>query len=445
MLQKRAIDYTARVAYRFPHIDHIWLFFKGRVAINLLQFCFVVCFFLGIALDAKPLNVAVRAKHAFLYNPENGTVLFEKGPHEAHYPASTLKLATALFIIDEKKIRLDHKLIATSQALQSIHASVKQANFLIYPAYLLEHDGVIIGLEEGGSYTMEMLLHGLLLFSGNDAANVIAEGLSGSIDQFMRELNCYLKRKGILNTRLQNPHGLHHPAQLSTAHDLAKIAALCFENELFRKVIRTVSFEDSSGRLIKNTNWMLQKGNRYYYPPFIGGKTGYVASSGCNLVGAAQKDGRMLIAVLLGCESRADCFKDAITLFEAAFCQKKEERILFAKEHGCFKHPLKNAASLLEARLEQDLALSYYPAEESELSAKIVWKRKKLPILEGEEVAELVVLNEHDCPIAAAPLFALHTVEKVTRMRWLIWLALAAGVVAVLVQLLKKRHKLFKG
>ncbi len=403
-----------------------------RILLGILLFCCA-------ALDAKPLNVSVRAGHAILYNPENGAILFEKGAREPHYPASILKIATALFILDRNKIDLNKRLVADPEVLEIINADVKQSDFLLYPPYLLEHDGVLMGLKKGKDYSIRTLLHGILLASGNDAANVLAQGISGSIDAFMGEMNAYLKSKGIVQTRFQNPSGLHHPAQITTAYDMAQIAALCFENELFREIIGTLDFESPSSLNIRNTNRMLKKG-KYHYPPFIGGKTGYIASSGYNLVAAAEEKGRRLIVVVMGCETNEDRFKDAITLFETAFCQKQERRTLFSKDHPGFKRELSKAKEPLIGLLQEDVAISYYPAEEVELSTKLIWGKVRLPIREGDEVGKIVVSNPRGDVMATCPLYAKADVLKSSSRRWpYLLLILASGF--GLIQLFIKRRK----
>jgi len=311
------------------------LFFKEVAAIIILRIAAFLFFLCTAVLEAQALNVSVQAKYAILYNPDNGAILFQKNAHDPHYPASILKIATALFVLDHKKVDLNKKFIASKKALEVMDADIKQADPMKYPAYILEHDGVTMGLEEEKSYMLKDLLHGLLLASGNDAANVIAENCSRSIEKFMDELNGYLREKGIHQTCFQNPHGLHHPAQVTTAYDMACIAALAFRNPRFCEIVKVPSYELEIGGSLTNYNSLVKEG-KYQYPKILGGKTGYVASSGFNLVAAAEDQGRTLIAVLLGYEKKEDRFKDAITLFETAFREKKKRRLLFSKDPECF-------------------------------------------------------------------------------------------------------------
>lgn len=392
------------------------------------------------SIDAKSLNVSVRAQYAILINPENEAVLFQKGANEAHYPASILKIATALYLLDGVKVDLDKSIVASEGALSVIYAEDKQSDFLLYPPYLLEHDGVMMGLKAGNSYTVRTLLHGLLLASGNDAANVLAEGVAGSIDAFMEGLNQYLKKNGIVNTRLQNPSGLHHPAQLTTAADIAKIASLCFSIPYFRQIIKTSVFEISNAEKIQSTNQMLF-GKRYYYPPFIGGKTGFITSSGYNYVAAAEDGGRQLIAVLLGCEKSEDRFKDAIALFEAAFRQKAESRVLFSKDSTVFKKEVLSVEETLRARIKEDLVLLCYPSEEIELRGKLIWKFSGLPILEDDEVGRLEVLGSTGKVVATTPIFAISGIKKKVNFYWILVVLGCFALFLGLFYTFKKRSK----
>ena len=373
------------------------------------------CFWMW-GIEAKPLNLSVRASSAILINPENGTILFEKDASKPHYPASITKIATALFVLDQKKMDLKTKLTASNLALEILNAKIKQKDPMKYPPYFLEHDGVTFGLCKGETHRLETLMHALLLISSNDVANVIAENCSGSIKQFMDELNSYLQGRGIDQTHFMNPHGLHHPAQLVTAYEMAKIAAWAFQNETFCKIIKKPSFYflDSVGkeRKFSNQNQLLSPGKKYYYPRVIGAKTGYIAKAGHNLVVAAKENGRILIAVLLGCKTFEDCYKDAIALFELAFREKLKERSLFSREFDRFSHEIPEASCALQAQLEQDIDIAFFPAEEQELCAKIAWDIPKLPIARNDLVGNLFVADQRGNHLGSANLFASSALHK---------------------------------
>lgn len=408
---------------------------------------YIFLFLLAVNIHAQPLKYSTKAKAAILYNPDNGAILFEKEAHQLHHPASTLKIATVLFLLDQKQVDLDTKCVASKAALTVINAEAKHADFSLYPAHILEHDGTMAGLKPGKTYSYNSLIHGMLLQSGNDAANVIAEACSGSIEKFTEELNAYLQSKGFTKTRCDNPHGLHYPTQVTTAYELAQIAALGFKNPQFAKIIKSTSFAGDIS--IVNTNRLLKEG-KYKYPKTLGGKTGYVAKAGYNLVTAAEENGRRLIAVLLGSPNSEERFKDAIALFEAAFREKKKERILFSKDHGSFHRTIPKADRPLKGRLDRDVVISYYPSEERELKARLQWNRVKLPISAGMEIGKLIVEDEGGNTYIETPLFSETGLKKSVLYQIIdlskqlaIWGTILLFIV-VAVKLFKKRPKIDK-
>lgn len=403
-----------------------------------MKLVLVLAFLSAVNLHSQALNVDVRAKSAILYNPKNGAILYQKKATDPHYPASILKVATALYALEQEKFGLDFEFLATKEALRVIHADLKQSDFLSYEPYIIEHDGTMMGIEAEKKYSMRTLLYGLLLVSGNDAANVLAQGIGGSIPKFMDDLNQYLQKKGIHQTRLQNPHGLHHPAQITTAYDMALIAGLAFQNPIFRQIARSSQFKMENGKLLLNTNRLLKEG-KYQYPKYIGGKTGYIGIAGYNLVAAAENDGRILIAVLLGCKKRQQRFEDAINLFESAFSEKEVKRLLFSKEHECFS----KKDSTLKAKLEEDVYIAYYPSEEPLLQAKIIWKKEALPIKKGDEVGMLLVENDKGIELTSSPIFAVSDLSLPSAKRRKLWLLLPLGAF-ILAQFLKKKGKFFQ-
>jgi len=373
------------------------------------------------SLTAQELNVKVSAKSAILYNPDNRTILFQKRAREPQYPASIVKIATALFILDQENIDLQKVCRASKEALTIVPADEKQADFLHYAPYIIEHDGVTIGLKEGEGYSVESLLHGLLLASGNDAANVLAEEVGGTIPKFMEDMHLYLQKKGIHQTRFQNPHGLHHPAQMTTAYDMALITGMALENPIFCQTVTTSSYPFSEQKILSSNNRLLKEG-KYRYSKYIGGKTGNIASVGYNLVAAAEHEGRRLIAVVLGCKKSDDRYQEAINLFEEAFREKKEKRLLFSKDHECFLQKIPNCEEPLKAKLDQDVEIQYFPSEESHVNAKLVWYEIQDRVEKSDIVGNLVVENAQGSLLCSAPLFAACTFEKTKNMHWKGWL-----------------------
>jgi D-alanyl-D-alanine carboxypeptidase (penicillin-binding protein 5/6) len=370
----------------------------------------IYLFFLPFFLMAKPFEGDVAAKSAVLMNANTGVILFEKEAHTPLHPASTTKIATALFVL-ENKIDLDRMTTVSGESLRLKPLKDRE----LAPAFWLESDGVAMGLKRGETVSLESLLHGLMLLSGNDAANVIAESVGGSVPKFMDMVNAYLKNIGCHNTHFRNPHGLTHPEHLSTAYDLALMMQKALRLEKFRKLISSLSYshpktnkQESSE--LKQFNPLIKPKSKHYYAKAIGGKTGYTKAAKYNLVAAAEDQGRELIAVVMGCETSADRFEEVKKLFEMAFKEKKEKRRLIDSEH-VFAKEIDGAKSTLRAGLAKDLSIEYFPSEEPKCKALLYWDTTTLPIQKGQKVGEVHVQNEQGLFLQKGDLLALDEVK----------------------------------
>jgi D-alanyl-D-alanine carboxypeptidase (penicillin-binding protein 5/6) len=349
-------------------------------------------------------------------NAETGAVLYAKNIHEKQHPASITKIATALYVLEKRGSELDTLLEVSPAALRTAPAYLRQAMDSAHPSYTLEPEGTSMRVMPGERLSLYSLLHGLLLCSGNDAANVLAENTSGSIDKFIGELNQFLKNEGILETQFTNPHGLHHHEHWTTAYDMALMTKLALKHETFKDVVRATKYDlpqsnKQPPRTISQHNKLLKPGP-YFYPKAIGVKTGYVAKAGHTFVGAASHEGRTLIAVLLNCAESPHRFRDSIKLFETAFKEKLITRVLFAKESDQFTLQIKGAKRPLDAVLKEDLVLEFYPAEEPAFQALINWNKCKLPIKSQEIVGHLRLVAESGKVLKELPVYASHDVDQ---------------------------------
>ncbi len=360
------------------------------------------------SLFSTQLEVEVHARSAILMNSDTGAVLFEKHAHIPSYPASTTKIATALYVLDQN-IDLKRVVTVSRESLRTKPSKGKAAS------WWHESDGTMMGLKVGERLTLEALLHGLLLISGNDAANVIAEHVGGSIPQFMEKVNAYLASIGCKNTHFTNPHGLNHPDHCSTAYDLAIMTRKALAIPNFRKMVSTLSYlkpktnKQLEGE-IKLTNPMLKPKSKYYYPKAIGVKTGNTAAAKQTLVAAAEHEGRILIAVLLGCEKTGERFEDAKRLFEAAFNETKTTRRLMGPEH-VFMKEVRGSKAQLKASLLTPLAIAFFPSEEPKCKAALHWTFDQLPIRKGQKVGEIHILDEENRVLEKGDLIALEEIK----------------------------------
>lgn len=218
---------------------------------------------------------------------DTGEVLGGCGPHEYGIPASTQKLLLAAALLD----RLDPE--------SMVEVTEEDMGF--------EPGSSAVGLLVGGEYSVETLWLGLLLNSGNDAANVLArlgggpDGVAGGL----RLMNEEARRLGAWQTHAVTPSGLDGPGQFTSAYDLALIARQLFDRPDFLRYVQTERTRippqpprDPHGFEIQNQNRLLTE-----YPGALGGKTGYTDLVRHSFVGAAQRDGRRLVVTLLGAEA----------------------------------------------------------------------------------------------------------------------------------------------
>ena len=353
---------------------------------------FLFCLLCLGKLVARPLEVEVAAPSAILMNADSGAILFEKQPHTPFYPASITKIATALFALHKGEVQLDQLVTVSSESLK--FKPVKHNGE--YPSYWLESDGTKMGLQRGEEISFEALLHGLMLISGNDAANVIAEEVSGSIPSFIQEMNQYLKELGCQNTRFCNPHGLHHPDHVTTAFDIGLVTKTALSIPKFREIVSKPFYmkpktNKQGAAPIRHTNALFKEG-KFHYPKAIGVKTGFHSYAKNTFVAAAEDQGRVLVAVLLGCTKKEERYTDAIRLFETAFAEEKEDRCVFSRGH-CFPREIKGSQESLQAELLEDLSISYYPSEEPPLRAFIHCAVHPLPIVKGQKVGEIHLVD----------------------------------------------------
>lgn len=229
---------------------------------------------------------------AILIETTTGRVLYEKNAYEKMYPASTTKIMTAILTLENCK--LSDTAIVSSNALESI-----------------PNGYVTVNLQIGEELTIKDLLYALMVKSANDAAVVLAEHISGSVENFSVLMNEKAKELGCQNTNFVNPNGIHNENHYSTAYDLSLIAKHCMKNEIFRKIVSTTSYTlpatnkyESSDRTFSNTNLLIMTNNNnrpdnYYYKNAIGIKTGYTSQAKNCLVAGSLRDGLEFISVIL--------------------------------------------------------------------------------------------------------------------------------------------------
>ncbi len=360
------------------------------------------------------LNMKTSAISAILVNAESGRVIYRKNENQPVYPASLTKIATALYALEVEK-NLEGMVLVPRNCLKKITPKVKRGNHYSHPHYILETDGSHYRILAEELLPFSSLIYGLMLISGNDAANTIAYHVSGNIPLFMKELNSYLKEIGCQSTHFCNPHGLHIPSHQTTASDLALISRKALHNPFFCSVITTIEYErpetnkQSSMRIIQR-NCLLKEG-AFYYSGAMGMKTGYTSDAGHNLVAVASKNGRKLIAVILGCTTSNESYRNAIQLFDAAFSETKILRKVFSEGDLTFKKKIEGGKKPLLASISNDVFIEYYPSEEPKLHTELIWDESVFPISQHEKVGVVTVYSDLGIQLAKVDIKAVADVE----------------------------------
>lgn len=367
-------------------------------------------------LLAEPLSITVQAESAILVNADTGAILYEKNAHALQYPASITKIATAAYALKKAGNKLDTIVVADHDAVASIsEETLRRSNYTL-PAYWLTPGGSHIGIKKGEELSLRDLLYGMMIASGNDASNVVAHHIGGTIPNYITEMNAYLKEVGCKNTTFYNPHGLHHPKHQTTAYDMAVMTIAAMKNPTFREIVSTVRYtrpktNKQSSTTLLQTNRLLRKG-KLYYAKAIGVKTGYLSLAGNTLVGAAKQDNRTLIAVLLKSKEREEMFRDATNLFEKAFNQPKVNRVLLKAGPQKFTLDVKGAQNAVSTYTQEEIALSYYPAEEPKLKCLLYWNTVTPPIAKDQIVGELHMQTPEGQIMYKVPLLAQEKVSS---------------------------------
>ena len=264
-----------------------------------------VCF----ADNSNSEKLHIYSHAAILMENKTGKILYEKNSEKKMYPASTTKILSAIIAIE--KANLNDKLTVSHSAIADMKSGYTTA-------YLTA--GEVISVKD--------LLKVLLLHSANEASNVLAEHISGSISKFVDLMNQKAKELGCTNTHFVTTNGLHDDNHYTTAKDLAIIARYCMQNSTFRKIVsssrcKIPATNKSDIRSYRNTNGMVDPTSAYYYPGCVGIKTGYTSQAQNCLVSAVNKNGLQLIAVVLGAgvtENRKSArYVDSKTLYDYGY------------------------------------------------------------------------------------------------------------------------------
>jgi len=337
--------------------------------------CAVLCLVLCVPCTA----LDVSASSAVLLDAASGRVLWEHNAHEKRYIASITKLMTALVAVES-----GHNMEETVEIKREYTGA----------------EGSSMYLREGERLSLETLMYGLLLASGNDAALAVAGHCAGSVDVFVEEMNRTAARLGMTGTKFLNPSGLTEEGHMSTALDMAKLAAACMREERIAKIVATRSVT-VGGRTFTNHNKLLWR-----YDGCVGMKTGYTERAGRTLISCARRDGRLLVAVTL---NAPDDWNDHTKMLDYGFSAYTEAVL---SQEGTVQARQPVLGSLLSFVTVEERDTLRYPLKEGEEVRREVslvrWTQA--PVIRGQ-TAGTITFYLNDRVIGKCPLVYGDTVQ----------------------------------
>ena len=382
-------------------------------------------------------NLTLYSDAAILIDSATGKVLVEKNSNEKMYPASTTKILTAIIALENCK--LEDKITASYDAVMSI--PVGYSNAAIQPDETL---------------SLEELLNLFLIHSANEVGMILAEHISGSVENFANLMNQKATEIGCKNTHFTNPSGIHDEEHYSTAYDMALIAQYCMKNETFRSIVSKPSCEVAAtdkyeDRYFVNTNDLIRPSSQYYYEYAIGIKTGFTSQAKNCLIAASKKDNMELITVILGAQTTPDGksarYLDSINLFEYGFNNYKFEEVMSQNE-AVQEITIKNATKetknlslLIKDSISSTVPMNFN-SENLDYSIELN-ENISAPIAEGSTLGK--ISYNIDGVTYTSDLIASHNVEKFDFILLIGQIILVIVVLIILAKLLSpKRNKKYK-
>lgn len=364
-----------------------------------LSFIIVVFFicnlFIGSNICGEEINQKeIIAQSAILMDKETGRVLFEKNANQKKAMASTTKIMTCIVALENAN--LDKEIIISKQAETAPR--------------------VKLYIKEGESYLLEDLLYALMLESSNDVAVAIAEGVSGSVEEFCDLMTEKSKLIGALNTSFKTPNGLDAVDHYTTAYDLALITKYALDNLEFKKIITKNSHSFTS--LDKKRSFTVNNKNAFLnmYKGANGVKTGYTGNAGYCFVGSVKREDMELIVVLLACgwpNNKTYKWRDTINLMDYGFNNYSYKTIIEDKKVAFKIDNLKFAVqNSVEGKLTNNINVIAKKEEKIDIIYNIL-DIDKAPIRKDDLLGEALIYIDNKL-YSSVDIVALNNVERIS-------------------------------
>ena len=353
--------------------------------VKIILVTFFLIMYTGIGVLAAPPHTT--GQSSVLMDGGSKRILYEQNSREKLPMASTTKIMTAIVALENSK--LDEKITIAPEA-----SGV---------------EGSSIWLSPGETHTLEDLLYGLMLRSGNDAATAIAIHIGGTVEGFAQLMNETAVKIGATDTRFLNPHGLHEEGHYTTAYDLALITAYGFQYPAFEAIVsakyRTIPWEGHQwSRAMKNKNKIL-----WSYEGANGVKTGFTKKAGRCFVGSSKREDMQLIAVVLNC---GPMFEESTALMDYGF-QHFQHVTLVEKGQAVEELPVvKGQQDDVALIAEQEYRVPLTEEEIGQITTNIVIPDElEAPVDKGQWVGTYQIFLDHQ-PLEEIPIVTAEAVGR---------------------------------
>ncbi|MGN0787846.1 MAG: D-alanyl-D-alanine carboxypeptidase family protein [Candidatus Onthoplasma sp.] len=358
---------------------------KKKLFIFFALIVMVSCLFMTPIKEKTVYAVGSSAKAMCVIEKDSQRVIYSKNQDEKLPMASTTKIMTAITVIQncqnlQELIQVDDSAVGVS--------------------------GTSIYLRQGEELTVEDLLYGLMLRSGNDAAVALACNISGSEKEFANLMNNMAKKIGAKNSHFSNPHGLDNPEHYTTAYDLALITSYALNNPIFKKIVSTKSHvieatNKSDKRYLTNKNKLLSK-----LESCCGVKTGFTSKAGRCLVSAIEQNETIYVCVVLNC---GPMFEESSNLLTSASNEYRNRKIIDKNKEIFNEYIIDNNNGRLYLYANEDFS---YPLTDAEMDKIKLEYHVKLDNAEiGDEVGEIKVFFDNHL-IKTVKLITMNKIDK---------------------------------
>ncbi|MFS0863475.1 D-alanyl-D-alanine carboxypeptidase family protein [Fredinandcohnia sp. 179-A 10B2 NHS] len=324
------------------------------------------------------VELADNAKSAILIERDTGEILYDKNSNEKLPPASMTKIMTMLIIMEA----LDKGSISYSEKVRTSEHAASMGGSQIF-------------LEPGEEMTVEEMLKGIAIGSGNDASVAMAEKIAGSEEAFVEMMNKKVKDLGLKNTLFQNPTGLPAENHYSTAYDMAIMAKELLKYEGITKF--TGKYEDYLRQDSDNKFWLVNT-NRLvkFYPGVDGLKTGFTTEAKYCLTATAEKDGMRLISVVFGAPTPKDRNKQVTKMLDYGFSQYKTHPLYERNQAVSSVKVSKGTKKTVKIVTSETISLLTKKGEKIDDVKKeiVVAEHINAPIKKGDEIGKLVIKKD---------------------------------------------------